>query len=430
MRSRDLSRFALSICALVVMLAGCGGSQPPIGASGELPQAPVLATRPHGTNYKVAYSFGAQPDGIHPDASLIDIGGTLYGTTAQGGTNSCGSDGCGTVFTITTSGSGKVLYSFGVAPDGNTSRASLLDVDGALYGTTSYGGKNTCSYGCGTVFRVTTGGTEKVLYSFGARPDGSNSTAGLIDMDGTLYGTTTDGGLNKCSGYDGCGTIFTITMSGKEHALHDFEGPPDGADPAANLIDVRGTLYGTTYAGGAHHGGTVFRIGPDGKLKVLHSFGSGNDGKFPFAGLIESEGLLYGTTTEGGAGSCIGSGSRYVGCGTVFSITPSGTEKVLHYFSNGSSGDDGQYPLAGLVKVKGAFYGTTYGSGEGGSQCCGTLFRITRDGSEKVLHSFGSGTGTDGLYPEAGLINVNGTLYGTTTYGGTHNNGTVFALTI
>ena len=86
MRSRDLSRFALSICALVVMLAGCGGSQPPIGASGELPQAPVLATRPHGTNYKVAYSFGAQPDGIHPDASLIDIGGTLYGTTAQGGT--------------------------------------------------------------------------------------------------------------------------------------------------------------------------------------------------------------------------------------------------------------------------------------------------------------------------------------------------------
>lgn len=431
----NLSRFALTIGA-AALFTGCGAlplslskgqddMQLRIGAPGTMPQTPALAGHPNSTNYRVLYSFGAQPDGIHPDASLIDVAGTLYGTTAQGGANSYGS---GTIFTITTSGSEKVLYSFGVSPDGETSRASLLGVGGMLYGTTSYGGESTCSgYGCGTVFHVTTAGSEKVLYSFRARPDGSNSTASLIDVDGTLYGTTTGGGSNKCSGYDGCGTIFSVTTSGKEHVLHAFEGPPDGADPAGNLIDVRGTLYGTTYAGGVHHGGTVFRVARDGTLKVLHSFGSGTDGKFPLAGLIESKGVLYGTTSEGGEASC-GGGPSYYGCGTVFSITPSGAEKVIHYFSNGSGGD-GQYPYGGLVEVKGTFYGTTYGGGAGGSECCGTVFRITSVGSEEVLHSFGS-SGTDGVSPEAGLIDVNGTLYGTTTYGGAQANGTVFALTL
>jgi uncharacterized repeat protein (TIGR03803 family) len=99
---------------------------------------------------------------------------------------------------------------------------------------------------------------------------------------------------------------------------------------------------------------------------------------------------------------------------------------VLHSFGNGADGFD---PVASLIEVKGTLYGTTE---HGGAKCgfegrCGTVFSITPSGMEKVLHSFSNGA--DGINPLAGLTDVNGTLYGTTSFGGTYSNGTVFALT-
>ena len=94
---------------------------------------------------------------------------------------------------------------------------------------------------------------------------------------------------------------------------------------------------------------------------------------------------------------------------------------MLHNFGLGT---DGCYPLAALVNVGGTLYGTTY---SGGMYGVGTAFSITTSGVEKVLHSFGNGS--DGVFPVAGLIKVNETLYSTTYNGGLHNAGTVFALT-
>src|SRR5580700_3202678 len=106
MKSLGLSRRALSSCATAALLAGCGGSQPPIGAPGALPQSraiPPNRTIAHnietGSPYRVLYSFGDGADGHRPDARLIDVNGTFYGTTYAGGTHNAG-----TVFSISTTG--------------------------------------------------------------------------------------------------------------------------------------------------------------------------------------------------------------------------------------------------------------------------------------------------------------------------------------
>jgi uncharacterized repeat protein (TIGR03803 family) len=172
-------------------------------------------------------------------------------------------------------------------------------------------------------------------------------------------------------------------------------------------------LYGTTEFGGTYDNGTVFSVNPNtGAETVLHSFGSGADGEYPIASLIDVKGTLYGTTEEGGT----------YGGGTVFSLSlTTGTETVLHSFGGGT---DGNTPVASLINVKGTLYSTTAGGGTYGD---GTVFSVNpKTGAETVLHSFGSGT--DGEYPEASLIDVKGALYGTTEEGGTYGSGTVFAL--
>lgn len=428
MRPSDFSPSAFGISVTIALLAGCGGLQAPIGGVGAMPQASAPAERSSSTNYKIVYSFSGGSDGGGPAAGLIDVGGTLYGTTSYGGayssycTQNYGYHGCGTVYSVTLSGSEKLLHSFRGGPnDGALPLAGLTDVGGTLYGTTYGGGKYACytsnSY-CGTVFSVTLSGAEKLLHSFRGDPDGASPWASLIDVKGTLYGTTDDGGPGECY-YSGvaCGTVFAITPTAarSEHIVHGFTGSPDGAFPRASLIELKGTLYGTTAGGGAHGSGEVFGITTGGKKKRLHSFDR-TDGADPMAGLVALNGTLYGTTAGGGT---------FKG-GTVFSVTPSGRERVLHSFGYET---DGARPLAGLVALNGTLYGTTESGGSYtcGSEGCGTVFSITTDGTENVLHNF-SYDEADGVNPDAGLIDVRGTLYGTTYGGGAYYDGTVFAL--
>jgi uncharacterized repeat protein (TIGR03803 family) len=265
---RTIAPSAFTISVAAELLVGCGGSQPPIRSPEMMPQVPALAACTTRTNYKVLYSFGALPDGAFPVARLIDVGGTLYGTTLEGGTGCAGLRGCGTVFRITTGGAEKVLYRFGVPYDAESPYASLLDVRGTLYGTTRYGGAT----GVGTVFSITSSGTEKVLHSFRFNRDGELPIAGLIDVSGTLYGTTAYGG----DPHKRHGTVFSVTRGGTEKVFHDFGGS-DGRLPEAALIGVNGALYGTTNAGGTSQLGTVFSVSTSGAEKVLHSFG-GSDG--------------------------------------------------------------------------------------------------------------------------------------------------------
>jgi uncharacterized repeat protein (TIGR03803 family) len=145
--------------------------------------------------------------------------------------------------------------------------------------------------------------------------------------------------------------------------LHSFGSSGDGANPYAGLVNVKGTFYGTTLSGGANNEGTVFSITPSGTEAVLHSFGGSGDAYSPYAGLVNAKGILYGTTFYGGAN----------GQGTVFSITLSGRETLLYSFQGGSGG--GYHPYAGLVSVKGTLYGTTYYGGADGD---GTVFSLSR----------------------------------------------------
>jgi uncharacterized repeat protein (TIGR03803 family) len=189
----------------------------------------------------------------------------LYGVTYLGGASGSSSAGYGIVYALTRSGKEKVLYSFQGAPDGSEPFSGLINVNGRLYGTTFSGGKSGCqnNFGCGVVYSITTSGSEKVVYRFkgGSSLDGGNPLAGLVEMNGTLYGTTYGGGA------DGLGTVFSISTSGGEHVLHSFGGS-DGDEPRADLTDVNGTLYGTTYSGGDEKGcggkgcGTVFALTP------------------------------------------------------------------------------------------------------------------------------------------------------------------------
>ena len=373
--------------------------------------------------YSILYSFNGRDDGRDAHAGpLIKVKDVLYGTTEYGGGVCHARCFGGTVFAITTSGSESVVHSFEASSkdDGKNPRSDLTDGAGILYGNTVNGGDATCY--CGTVFKVTLSGAETVLHRFTGNPDGYNpDESSLLDVNGTFYGTTASGGTSNN------GTVYAITTSGAENVVHSFAGAPDGANPKATLININGTLYGTTYYGGANcgsHGGcgTVFTLTPSGTETVLYSFkGGAHDGEYPAQeALLNINGTLYATTKRGGTNNL----------GTVFSITTSGVETVLHSF--GGSGD-GIYPYGGLIVVNGTLYGTTSNGGTvscglryGGIPGCGTVFSVTTSGSESVLHSFG-GAG-DGVYPYAGLINVKGTLYGTTTAGGAHNAGSVFSI--
>ena len=260
----------------------------------------------------------------------------------------------------------------------------------------------------------------KSVYKFSG-PDGAKPFAGLVVLNKTLYGTTLFGGNSSACGAEGCGTVFALSPSGTESVVHSFQGNADGENPFGGLTKLDGVLYGTTQAGGANNNGTVFSITSSGAKRLIYSFaGSPGDGKSPMATLLAYNGTLYGTTESGGANNV----------GTVFSIKPSGKEKVLYSFQGQP---DGATPRSGLIVVNGTLYGTTEYGGTGACSNynpagCGTVFSVTTSGQEVLEYSFGQ-SGSDGTRPVATLVNAAGMLYGTTWSGGASGDGTVFQVT-
>jgi uncharacterized repeat protein (TIGR03803 family) len=365
------------------------------------------------SNYAILHSFGNGSDGSEPSAELVYVNGTLYGTTEAGGANDKG-----TVFSINSTGVEHVLHSFGNGFDGAQPAAGLIDVNGTLYGTTVSGGRHGQGRGSGygTVFTITTSGKERVLHNFDDT-DGANPFAALIDANGILYGTTSGGGNTF-------GTVFSITPKGDFHVLHLFDDV-DGEYPVSPLVAVKGALYGTTAAGGSGRHGAIFRATLNGDVKDLYSFGIDyRKGYDPRAGLTDVNGTLYGTTAQGGNH----------GDGIIFKINTSGKEQLLHNFT----GKDGSLPYGDLTRVNNTLYGTARCGGSASGGCSlsrgapgGTVFSVTTSGKVTVLHNFGQKT-DDGAQPAAGVIDVHDTLYGTTFFGGAYgqylSGGSAFAL--
>jgi uncharacterized repeat protein (TIGR03803 family) len=383
--------------------------------------------------------FNGGADGATPLAGVImDHAGSLYGTTSAGAKD------YGTIFKIPPRQALDTLYTFcskSSCSDGASPHAGLImDQSGSLYGTTNSGG----AHDGGTVFEFTSGGVERVLYSFcttivgGYCGDGAFPVAGVIrDKAGNLYGTTTLGGTNDV------GVVFELSFDARtgnwtENVLYSFcpmgtaSGCPDGKTPLAGVVmDAAGNLYGTTEFGGAHEQGTVFKVRPSLKSEsVVYSFCSQKncgDGSEPNAGLIiDQTGHLYGTTEYGGNLLHCGNGG-----GVAFEAGPSaGTEKVLHAFCSRTtppSDGDGSYPKASLFKdAAGDLYGTTTTGGASGQ---GVVFRLIGR-TESVLYSFCSYSGCP-EFPVAGVImDTAGNFYGTTSEeaGSSKPDGAVFEL--
>jgi uncharacterized repeat protein (TIGR03803 family) len=401
-------------------------------------------------------------DGAFPQDQLILSGNTLYGTASQGGYW-----GDGTVFAVSTSGTGFTnLYSFSAYgtnaagsytnTDGANPNAGLILSGNTLYGSALNGGTN----GTGTVFALGTNSTGfALLHAFAAsayppgsstltNADGANPLESLTPSGNTLYGTATGGGVN------GNGTVFSLNTNGTAFTnLYTFSPESldtqsiqftngDGAEPN-NVILSGNTLYGTAYAGGTNGSGTLFALGANGTgFTLLHAFAvtgydqndntTNGDGAFPENGLTLSGDTLYGTAELGGTN----------GNGAVFALNTNGTGfTLLHVFAAGTNNaesdftnSDGDSPFSALVLSGNTLYGTTTGGGVNGS---GTVFALNTNGTGfNTLHAFsnrapdglGEFTNSDGYGPNNGLIISGNTLYGTAAGGGTNGSGTVFSI--
>lgn len=368
--------------------------------------------------FATIHSFGASGDVSFPESPLVfDKEGNLFGEAYGNG-----------IFELSPSGGGwteKVFYTFGGPGDGSEPIGNFaIDAKGYLYGA-SWGGGYASGQAYGTVFELTPAGSESFLYKFQGRPDGASADGLVRDKKGNLYGETAYGGTGSCNvvGVGGCGTVFEVTKKGKESVLYSFAGGTDGIYPYGGLIiDKQGNLYGTTSEGGQSGFGVVFELKPTGGSwteSILYSFSGGADGGAPGIVLIfDKLGNLYGETAVGGA----------YGYGTVFKLTPSEgtwTETVLHSFN--ADGTDGTSPT-GIVFKGSTLYGTTANGGSSNAcpGSCGTVFQITSGGGYKVLHSF---SGSDGFNPSNGLtLGKGGVLYGPTLRGGDYGGGTAFML--
>ncbi len=378
-------------------LVACGGP------NAVTPRGPVAAmqARPDQSNFHVLYNFKGQPDGSEPGhGPLVVLDGNLYGTTRYGGTH-----GRGTVFEIKPDGSEKVVYSFaGGKGDGSNPRAGLVALDGALYGTTENAGSGGAGYG--TAFEVTTAGTERVIYNFDGYTGAYPHSALFVDA-GVLYGTT----LNYGKEFDG--TLFALTTAGQLKVLYAFGRKGAGAKPYAGPQFFGGQIYGSTLFGPADEdlSGLVYKQSVTGRPRWLHKFGlKPGDGAMPHGRLAMLGGVLYGTTDKGG--------KKHEG--TIYKLTTDdGVETVLHSFER----ETGSGSVAGLVAYQGSLYGQTV---RGGHSDKGVIFKITPQGEYSVLHQFYGPDGNEGV---SELTAWNGKLYGTTLKGGAHQTGTVFEIT-
>jgi len=372
------------------------------------------------TRFNTLYRFQGSPDGEAPQGLVAGPNGALYGTTAYGGDS-----GYGTVFQLEPPAAPggawteTVLYRFtNQNSDGANPFASLaVGAHGALYGMTEGGGSN----GSGTVFELqppaAAGGTwaETLLFSHGEVGPGLYRSL-VIGRQGELYGVASGEFYNN-------GEVFKLVPPAAPGGawtvgfVWEFKDIGSGRAPAGLALGPDGVIFGTTSYGGSFDAGTVFALTPSVTLPgvltetVLYSFTGGADGAVPSQPPVFANGTLYGTTSGGGS----------AGLGTVFELTPPAetggtwTENALYSFGNSG---DGKTPDSPLIVRDGAIYGTTAG-GTGAGDNGGSVFELQKPAApggpwtEIVLHGF---EGPDGPYGSL-VLDKNGTLYGTMTDG-------------
>jgi uncharacterized repeat protein (TIGR03803 family) len=389
-----------------------------------------------GTQPTAAYTFlcngGAQqrsgtcPDGGRPDWLIQGADGNFYGAaqvSEEGDSEPLG----GKVFSLTPTGTLKVLHTFGPGPDNNYSGGVLPGAliegpDGKLYGDTVYGGVDGCNGYCGygVLYRVNTDGTGfQIIHKFCSETncaDGDASYSLVLGTDGNLYGTTYYGGTGSCNG--GCGTIYRITPStGAYEVVYNFNFSTSGEEPAGLIVAADGTFYGLTegslgellfhytestgtltttvlnfpLVNGLPSRGSMLTIGPGGNFYGLYAiYGVSGAGMFEVQADGSNLQLFSFFTTQDGAGApqqllLASDGNFYVdeyngptGYGAIVELAPSTGQAIqtLSLFSANSA--VGSYPAMIFQASDGTFWGTTgqFGKTSKGHFADGTIFSL------------------------------------------------------
>ena len=312
--------------------------------------------------------------------------GNFYGESELGGTSKSG-----TIFKLTAGGTATIIHNL-VSADGQFPKGGLtLGTDGNFYGDTTGD----------TVFKVTPSGTLTVLHTFhnsdmNSLPEG----ALILSTNGSFYGAT----------YANPAIIYQVTSSGAFSVIQTLSESV-GYEGTQLSLGRDGNLYGGTFEGGPNGAGTAFVVTPAGTLTVLHNF-AGIDGRFADFGLVQAaSGTFYGAAQTGGTKNA----------GTIYSLTSSGNFTLLHSL-NGTT--DGSGPRGQLLLASdGNMYGVTF---FGGTKKCGTIFKVTPDGTYSVVHNFECSLG--GIPQEQLIQGTNGVLYGLADQGGAHHGGAFYSL--
>jgi uncharacterized repeat protein (TIGR03803 family) len=354
-------------------------------------------------------SFDGQVAGF-PASPVQATDGNFYGV-AVGGVY-----GEGVIYRTTPRGKLSSLYSFCTLPhcaDGkDVTVGPILGSDGNLYGITDYGG----SSDTGIIYRVTLGGEFTVLYNFCANntcPDGTAVNWLTEGSDGNFYGATSDNGKHND------GEVFRVSPSGEFKVLHTFCSLANCADggfaDSPPIQGIDGNFYGVASGGGSRQGGVMYKLTPSGTYSVVRDFCNYSEahcqGSAPLSIVQDASGNFFGVTSFAGA----------AGAGVLFEITSTGQYQALHSFDAVSG-----YPLPGLTPGND---GKIYGKTNGGVGNGGTIFNVTSAGVYQRVYAFPLDC-LVGCSPFWGPLSqgTDGLFYGATTYGGSSNAGTVFAL--
>ncbi|WP_420582960.1 choice-of-anchor tandem repeat GloVer-containing protein [Reichenbachiella sp.] len=254
---------------------------------GEYGDGVIFEYDPFADTHTALHSFdeaGGQPYGGLTEMS----DGIFFGATYNGGANG---DGALFRYTLETNTFEKFHDFNEEEAIGDQAISSLVELDGLLYGTTSFAGTN----GGGSIYSVDPNTLEvTVRHEF----DGiSYVTGDLVPHDGKLYGT----------GYD---EIFKFDPA--DDSYTSIGTLPSGSSTNKLILASNGRWYGTAYSGGTNSSGVLFEFDEEeGDVSIKFNFDGVNHGKNPRGGMIELEGVLYGTTYSGGANSNYGTFFKY-----------------------------------------------------------------------------------------------------------------------
>jgi uncharacterized repeat protein (TIGR03803 family) len=450
----------------------------------------LIKLTPSGT-YSVVYAFNGTTDGKYPNPQLVlGSDGAYYGTTPEGGANQDGTyfrvttagqfsvigsvasgrepvltalgtdgdlygfdDGANTIFKITNSGVQTVVYTFTENTDGGLPNTLIAGTDGNLYGLTTYYGAN----GTGTFFEITAGGAFSTLAPLPAK---SGLSALITGPNSTFYATGSFGGSA------GAGEVVQLTKSGTASTIYAFTSP--GTYPYAALLQaLDGNLYGVTSAGGASDDGTIFAVSTAGEFLTSTSFSFDATGSQPEAPLVQdpTTGLFFGTTKTGGPDYSSGVGLGGAAFSAEVTTSSGGTNgihtdqefqgEIMLHAKPPPEMDTFFYLAAGFIEAEDAAAqrykpGSTSQlrtalaqplttstatlfsvSARGGDNDEGALFAapVSEEGALQYLYSFGD-TARDGSGPEtAPIFDSAQNLYGTTAFGGSADDGTIYKIT-